>query len=155
MHRHAITSVLIVATLAAAGALAASSTALAPPRSAIADSGWLSAGDLRLADAGSPGGDREQRAYDPPRNSWYGPSRPPRDENVGPWAIGTFYGKNGANGEEETITIRPDGSAELRTRDRAPRYGTFARETLTFDTRMSRVEPARGGIVIDGAYYRR
>jgi len=26
---------------------------------------------------------------------------------------------------------------------------------LTFDTRMSRVQPARGGIVIDGAYYSR
>jgi hypothetical protein len=88
-------------------------------------------------------------------NSWYGPSRSYRDENVSGWAVGTFHGQNGANGNEETITIRADGSAELRTKGEAPRYGTFAGETLTIESRISRVEPARGGIVIDGAYYRR
>lgn len=100
----------------------------------------------------------EQRGYEPPRgswNSWYGPSRPGQNDNTGNWAIGTFYGKNGANGVDETITIRPDGSAELRTRDQPPKYGSFAGETLTFDSRISRVQPARGGIVIDGAYYNR
>jgi len=100
----------------------------------------------------------EQRGYEPPRgssNSWYGPSRPGQNDNLGNWAIGTFHGKNGANGVDETITIRPDGSAELRTRDHPPKYGSFAGETLTFDSRVSRVQPARGGIVIDGAYYNR
>lgn len=97
----------------------------------------------------------EQRAYDPPRNSWYGPSRQSRDAPSQTWAIGTFHGQNGANGTEETITIRPDGSAEVRTRDEPPRYGTFAGETLTIESRISKVQPARGGIVIDGAYYRR
>lgn len=53
------------------------------------------------------------------------------------------------------MTIRPDGSAELRTRGQAPTYGTFAGETLTLGSRISKVQPARGGIVIDGAYYRR
>jgi hypothetical protein len=65
------------------------------------------------------------------------------------------FTQNAANGNEETITIRPDGSAEVRTRGEAPRYGTFAGETLTIESRISRVEPARGGVVIDGAYYRR
>lgn len=85
-------------------------------------------------------------------NSWYGPGR---DDNVAGCAIGTFRGQNSGNGTEETITIRPDGSAELRTRDNAPKYGTFAGETLTIGNRMSRVQPARGGIVVDGAYYYR
>ena len=85
-------------------------------------------------------------------NSWYGPSNRYQDENVSNWAIGTFRGQNGANGVDETITIHPDGSAELRARDQTPRYGTFAGETLTFDSRINRVQPARG-IVIDGAYY--
>jgi hypothetical protein len=97
----------------------------------------------------------EQPSYGGPRRhsgSWYGPGQ---DQNVAGWAIGTFRGQNSGNGIEETVTIRADGSAELRTRDQAPKYGTFAGETLTFDTRMSRVQPARGGIVIDGAYYSR
>ena len=88
-------------------------------------------------------------------NSWYGPSRDYRGERHGDWAVGTFYGRNGANGNEETVTIRPDGSAEVRTRDQAPAYGTFEGQTLTVGPRISKVEPARGGIVIDGAYYRR
>ena len=85
-------------------------------------------------------------------NSWHGQGR---DESVAGWAIGTFRSQNGGNGGEETITIRPDGSAELRTRDNAPRYGTFAGETLTIGNRMSRVQPARGGIVVGGVYYDR
>jgi hypothetical protein len=100
--------------------------------------------------------DRDQPSYGSQRpnrgNSWYGPGR---DENVAGWAIGTFRGQNSGNGVEETITIRPDGSAELRTRDSAPKYGTFAGETLTIGNRMSRVQPTRGGIQVDGAYYYR
>ncbi|HEX6794639.1 MAG TPA: hypothetical protein VF304_12380 [Casimicrobiaceae bacterium] len=90
---------------------------------------------------------------------WYGPPRDARggdrDRYRGNWAVGTFHGKNGANGNEETITIKRDGTAELRTRGEAPKYGTFEGETLTLGSRISKVEPARGGIVIDGAYYRR
>ena len=91
---------------------------------------------------------------------WYGPQSrdergSDRDRYRGNWAVGTFHGKNGANGNEETITIKRDGSAEVRTRGEAPKYGTFAGETLTLGSRISKVEPARGGIVIDGAYYRR
>ena len=90
------------------------------------------------------------------QNSWYGPSRDDyRDDRRGDWAFGTFRGRNGANGSDETITIRPDGSAEVRTPGEAPKYGTFAGETLTVGSRISKVTPARGGIVIDGAYYRR
>lgn len=106
-------------------------------------------------------GEREQRGYDQPYprrdswNSWYGPSRPYRDEKVGNWAVGTFHGRNSGTGNEETITIRPDGTAELRTRDQPPKYGTFAGETLNIETRASRVQPARDGIVVDGSYYRR
>ena len=91
------------------------------------------------------------------QNSWYGPSPRDyyRDDRSGDWAFGTFRGRNGANGSEETITIRADGSAEVRTPGEAPKYGTFAGETLTVGSRISKVTPARGGIVIDGAYYRR
>ena len=90
------------------------------------------------------------------QNSWYGPPRDYyRDDRRGDWAFGTFRGRNGANGSDETITIRPDGSAEVRTPGEAPKYGTFAGETLTVGSRISKVTPARGGIVIDGAYYRR
>ena len=100
--------------------------------------------------------DRDQPSYGSQRpnwgNAWNGPGR---DDNVAGWAIGTFRGQNSGNGTEETITIHPDGSAELRTRDNAPKYGTFAGETLTIGSRMSRVQPARGGIVVDGAYYYR
>jgi hypothetical protein len=89
------------------------------------------------------------------QGGWYGPSRPYRDNQRADWAVGTFHGQNGAHGNEETITIRPDGSAEVRTRGEAPKSGTFAGETLTLGSRISKVQPARGGIVIDGAYYRR
>ena len=100
--------------------------------------GVTSAGDLQIAQGG-----------------WYGPARPFRDYDRCDWAVGTFYGQNGANGDDEAITIRPDGTVELRTHGKAPRYGSFAGETLTLGSRISKVEPARGGIVIDGAYYRR
>ena len=90
------------------------------------------------------------------QNSWYGPPRDySRDDRRGDWAFGTFRGRNGANGSDETITIRPDGSAEVRTPGEAPKYGTFAGETLTVGSRISKVTPARGGIVIDGAFYKR
>ena len=52
-----------------------------------------------------------------------------------------FTRQNAANGNEETITIRPDGSAEVRTRGEAPRYGTFAGETLT----KTQPDTAHGG----------
>jgi hypothetical protein len=104
-------------------------------------------------------GDWEQRGWDRPPpdswNSWYGPSRPYRNEHVGGWAIGTFRGRNGANGQEETITIEPDGSVEVRTPGQPPTYGRFAGTTLTLGTLVRKVEPVRGGVVIDGAYYRR
>ena len=111
--------------------------------------GWMAA--ERLYDWDSA---YEQPAYGQRRHpdSRYGPGQ---DPNVAGWAIGTFRGQNSGNGIEETVTIRSDGSAELRTRDQPPKYGTFAGETLTFDTRMSRVQPTRGGIVIDGSYYYR
>ena len=108
-----------------AAGLAAAASALAAP------------GDIRLA------------------QGWYGPPHEYHGGNRHDWAVGTFYGRNGANGSEETITIQPDGSAEVRTPGEAPKYGTFAGETLTVGSRMSKVQPARGGIVIDGAYYRR
>lgn len=100
--------------------------------------GAANARDVQLADSGR-----------------YGPSRPYRDYNRSDWAVGTFYGQNSGNGKHETITIRRDGSAEVRIRGKEPTYGTFAGETLTLGSRISKVEPARGGIVIDGAYYRR
>jgi len=111
--------------------------------------GWLL--PERIADWAN-----EQPAYgQPPRGQGsYGSSERYGNESGG-WAIGTFRGRNGATGNEEIVTIRPDGTAELRARDQPPRYGSFAGETLTFDSRMSRVQPARGGIVIDGAYYSR
>jgi hypothetical protein len=100
-----------------------------------------------------PWGDRG-RPYDRGGNTWQGNARnyyPPE----GTWAVGTFYGENSANGDRETVTIRPDGSVEIRSRDKGPQYGSFAGETLTIGSRISKVEPARGGIVIDGSYYRR
>lgn len=99
-------------------------------------------------------GNDEGGRYNRGGNSWYGAPRSYAPQN-GAWAVGTFYGANGANGEPETLTIQPDGSAELRTRGKAPEYGTFAGETLTVGSRISKVQPARGGIVIDGSYYRR
>jgi len=42
-------------------------------------------------------------------------------ENVTNGAVGAFHGQNGANGNEETVTIRPGGNAEVRTRGEAPR----------------------------------
>jgi len=146
-HRRALT--LLLAGVGLAGA------AGAPPAvAAISSDAWL-------ADGGVYAGERDQRGYDQPYprrdswNSWYGPSRPYRDEKVGNWAVGTFHGRNSGTGNEETITIHPDGTAELRTRDQPPKYGTFAGETLNIETRASRVQPARGGIVIDGSYYQR
>ncbi len=86
-------------------------------------------------------------------NGGYGAPRNYAPQGV--WAVGTYYGENSANGTPETITIQPDGTVELRTRGKAPEYGTFAGETLTVGRRISKVEPARGGIAIDGSYYRR
>jgi hypothetical protein len=100
-------------------------------------------------------GSADTRLADGGWNSWYGPSRDERSGSRGNWAVGTFHGQNGANGNDETLTIRRDGSVELRTRGEAPQYGTFEGETLTLGSRISKVQPARGGIVIDGAYYRR
>jgi hypothetical protein len=94
------------------------------------------------------------RPYDRGGNSWYGaPRNDYRPE--GTWAVGTFYGENSANGDRETVTIHPDGSVEIRSPRKGPQYGSFAGETLTIGSRISKVVPARGGIVIDGAYYRR
>ena len=110
-----------------------------------------------LAAPAAPAGAQRWGGYDEGHrggwNSWYGTPRnyAPR----GDWAVGTFYGENGANGTPETITIQPDGSVELRARGKPPEYGRFAGQTLTIGPRISKVEPARGGIVIDGAYYRR
>ena len=87
------------------------------------------------------------------RDAWHGALRNYAPQGV--WAVGTYYGENSANGTPETITIQPDGTVELRARGKAPEYGTFAGETLTVGSRISKVEPARGGIVIDGSYYRR
>jgi hypothetical protein len=89
------------------------------------------------------------------QGGYYGPPRPYQDAHRGDWAVGTFQGQNGANGAQETITIHRDGSAEVRTRGEEPKQGTFAGETLTLGSRISKVQPARGGIVIDGAYYAR
>jgi hypothetical protein len=100
----------------------------------------------RPGDAGGP--------HDRGWNTWYGNPRayyPPQ----GNWAVGTFYGENSANGEKETVTIHPDGSVVIHSPDKGPRYGSFAGETLTVGSQISKVEPARGGIVIDGSYYRR
>ncbi len=130
-----------IASLMSSGAMAMAiaAGALVPTSAArAADSGWVVA----------------QRSFDRDRNSsGYGDSR--RGDSSRDWAVGTFRGQNGANGADETITIRSDGSVELRTRDQPPKYGTFAGSTLTVGPRISRVEPARGGIVIDGAYYKR
>ena len=124
----------------------------------LAVAAW-SAVVLSMTGAGIAQADRsgDGRYYDNPRggwNSWYGGPRSYRDEG-GTWAVGTFYGVNGANGQRETVTIRPDGSAEVQIPGAPPEYGSFAGETLTVGSRISKVQPARGGIVIDGAYYRR
>ena len=143
-------NVLCRTLLTAGTALGASLVTLPSALASPAHDGWLMV--ERVFDW-----NRDPPSYGTPRrgNSWYGPSNRYQDENVSNWAIGTFRGQNGANGVDETITIHPDGSAELRARDQPPRYGTFAGETLTFDSRINRVQPARGGIVIDGAYYNR
>ena len=135
----------------------------ARPMFCLLAAGLLAYGAHATADQGASrhgrfAGDWEQRGYEPPRgswNSWYGPSRPYRDEHVGDWAIGTFHGRNGANGQEETITIQPDGSVEIRSPGEPPRYGKFAGTTITLGTLAHKIEPTRGGVVIDGAYYRR
>jgi hypothetical protein len=100
-----------------------------------------------------PWGDRG-RPYDRGRNTWDGN---PRNDSQprGTWAVGTFYGENSANGDKETVTIHPDGSVVIRSPNKGPQYGSFAGETLTVGSQISKVEPARGGIVIDGSYYRR
>ena len=105
------------------------------------------------APAAAQGGWDRGRAYDRGSNGWYGNPRSYAPE--GAWAVGTFYGENSANGDKETVTIRLDGSVEIRSPQKGPQYGSFAGETLTVGSRISKVEPARGGIVIDGSYYRR
>ena len=85
----------------------------------------------------------------------YGYPRPYRSEDRLDWAVGTFHGHNRANGHQETITIQPDGNAELRTPGKAPEYGMLTGEKLTIGQRISKVRPSRGGIVVDGSYYRR
>jgi hypothetical protein len=114
----------------------------------------LAAGIAAAAAFGVPAYAQRYDDGGPAWGSWYGEPGGFRRHEAR-WAVGTFYGRNGANGEQETITIRPDGSAEVRTPDKPPAYGTFAGQTLTIGARISKVEPARGGIVIDGAYYRR
>ena len=141
---HVMRKVLLAAGVSVAALLVAPPAAVASPT----HDGWMLA--ERMFDW-----DRDQPAYGtrPGGNSWYGGRH--QDDNVAQWAIGTFRGQNGANGYDEIITIHPDGSAELRVRGQPPRHGSFAGETLTFDTRINRVQPAGGGIVIDGAYYNR
>ena len=143
---HVMSNAILAAGVSVAASLMALPSAVASPT----HDGWMLA--ERMFDW-----DRDQPVYGTPRrpgsNSWYGDRT--QDDNVAPWAIGTFRGQNGANGYDETITIHPDGSAELRVRGQPPRHGSFAGETLTFDTRINRVQPAGGGIVIDGAYYNR
>jgi hypothetical protein len=151
MRRLSLPSCLLIAgALAAFGASA--------PAAADPAHGWITADQVFdwERDQSPYGTSRDQSPYGTSRRDGrgYGPGAA-RDENVASGAVGTFRGRNGANGVDETIVIRPDGSAEVRSRDQPPRYGTFAGGTLTIESRTSRVEPARGGIVIDGAFYNR
>lgn len=78
--------------------LAAGSVVAATVHAATSDT-------VRLAQSGFGYGDRDPRGYDQPRadsrNSGYGSSRSYSDENRGAWAVGTYHGQNGANGNEK------------------------------------------------------
>jgi hypothetical protein len=81
---------------------------------------------------------------------------PPYPVGGGPapgWAIGTFNGT--LWGQPQTIQINPDGGVNVWYRNGGSARGWFSGNTLTIGGNAMGVQPAGGGIVVNGAYFGR
>ena len=96
-------------------------------------------------------------------NGYYPPSQPypppysppyPGGGYIPGWAIGSFSGTD-LRGRPQTILINPDGAVTIRYRDGGPDRGWFNGSALTIGNRAMAVQPLRGGISVNGAYFGR
>jgi hypothetical protein len=92
-------------------------------------------------------------------NGFYQPSQPypppyPGGGFVPGWAIGSFSGTD-TRGRPQTIRINPDGAVTVRYRNGGGDRGWFSGNTLTIGNRAMAVQPLRGGISVNGAYFGR
>ena len=81
---------------------------------------------------------------------------PPYPGGSGPvpgWAIGTFNGT--LWGRSQTIQIGPDGGVNVWYRSGGGAAGWFSGNTLTVGNNAMNVQPAGGGILVNGAYFGR
>jgi hypothetical protein len=101
-------------------------------------------------------GDRDDDGYGPysPPNS--PPYPPPYAGGGGPvpaWAIGTFNGN--LWGQSQTLQINPDGGVNVWYRSGGSARGWFSGNTLTIGNNAMGVQPAGGGILVNGTYFGR
>ena len=81
---------------------------------------------------------------------------PPYPVGGGPapgWAIGTFNGV--LWGQPQTLQINPDGGVNVWYRNGGSARGWFTGNTITIGNSAMSVQPAGGGIVVNGAYFGR
>jgi Protein of unknown function (DUF3011) len=90
---------------------------------------------------------------DDDNNGYIPPPYPGGGSPVPGWAIGTF---NGALwGQRQTIQIGPDGGVNVWYRNGGSAAGWFSGNTLTVGNNAMNVQPAGGGILVNGAYFGR
>jgi hypothetical protein len=98
--------------------------------------------------------------YDPPPSYPYPQPypQPPSysyGSSVPGWAVGTFHGTNAA-GQQQTITINPDGGVTLRNRSGGVERGYYSGEMANLPSGPLGINPAGGsGILVNGMYFAR
>jgi len=116
---------------------------------AIAIAGGLAILGAMIANSNSNSSNTNGNNYYDNRDQWAnGP-------NVPGWMIGRFSGRNSGNGSPETISIDPHGNAWLQWPGGQRVNGMAGGNSLSFPDGARSVQPARGGILVDGAFYSR
>jgi Protein of unknown function (DUF3011) len=98
-------------------------------------------------DYGPPPSYPYPQPYPQPPSYSYGSSVPG-------WAIGTFRGTN-AQGQQQTITINPDGGVTLRYRNGAVERGYFNGGVANLPSGAVGIDPSGSGILVNGIYFSR
>jgi hypothetical protein len=70
------------------------------------------------------------------------------------WAIGTFRGTNAA-GQQQTVQINPDGAVTIRNRSGSVERGYYSGEMANLPSGPVGINPAGGGILVNGMYFAR
>lgn len=78
----------------------------------------------------------------------------PYESAVPAWAIGTFRGTNAA-GQRQTVQINPDGAVTIRNRNGGVERGYYSGEMANLPSGPVGINPAGGGILVNGMYFAR